>query len=98
MTEVRWEDVLELPDEVDDETAEELYEEADTKQDMMGETCPYPQLEAKKAVDEMEEGELLVQETDHVPSAENVPNAVEDDAEAKVWSDGGTYRIFLWKK
>lgn len=88
-----------MPDELDDEDAEELYEQADELQDMKGEMCPYPQLEAKKALDELESGDLLVQETDHVPSTENVPQAVEDEADAKVWRSGdGLYRIYLFKR
>jgi len=92
------EDVVRLPEEVDDETAEQLTEDADAFQDMKGEMCPYPQVEAKKALAELDEGDLLVQETDHVPSTENVPKAVEDEARAKVWRSGdGLYRVFLWK-
>lgn len=99
MSHERWEEVVEMPDELDDEDAEELYREADAKQDMKGEMCPYPQLEAKKTLDDLEGGDLLVQETDHVPSTENVPKAVEDQAEAKVWRSGhGLYRIFLFKR
>ncbi|MDY7082124.1 MAG: sulfurtransferase TusA family protein [Halobacteria archaeon] len=95
----QWEDVVDMPDEVDDETAEKLLENADAEQDMVGEMCPYPQIEAKKALSELDEGDLLVQETDHVPSTENVPEAVSDEAEAKVWKSGnGLYRIYLWKR
>lgn len=96
---VEWEDVLELPDEVGDEEAERLLEEADEVQDMVGEMCPYPQVEAKKALQDLDEGDLLVQETDHVPSTENVPKAVGDVADAVVWRSGdGLYRIYLRKK
>ncbi|MFC4451330.1 sulfurtransferase TusA family protein [Halorussus aquaticus] len=92
-------DVTDSPDELDDETAEELVEEASEVQDMTGEVCPYPQVEAKKAIQQLDEGELLVQETDHVPSTENVPRAVDDAADAKVWRSGnGLYRIYLWKQ
>ncbi|APW98168.1 preprotein translocase subunit TatB [Halobiforma lacisalsi AJ5] len=99
MSKPTWDDVVDLPDELDDETAEQLYEEADERQDMTGEVCPYPQLEAKKAIQGLGSGDLLVQETDHVPSTENVPKAVEDLADAKVWKSGsGLYRIFLSKK
>lgn len=56
MSQPSWEDIVELPDELDDETAEELRANA-----------------------------AEVQETDHVPSTENVPKAVGD----------GFYRIFL---
>lgn len=99
MSETGWEDVVELPDELDDETAAELYEQADEVQDMTGEVCPYPQVEAKKAIQGIDSGGLLVQETDHVPSTENVPKAVEDVAEANVWKSGdGRYRIFLRKR
>ncbi|MFB6146188.1 MAG: sulfurtransferase TusA family protein [Halobacteriaceae archaeon] len=93
------EDVVEMPDEVDDETAEQFLDDAATVQDMTGEVCPYPQVEAKKAIQDLAPGELLVQETDHVPSTENVPKAVEDSAEASVWKSGdGRYRIFLRKR
>ncbi|MFC4549325.1 MULTISPECIES: sulfurtransferase TusA family protein [Halorussus] len=92
-------DVTDTPDELDDETAGKLVEEAEEVQDMTGEVCPYPQVEAKKAVQRLDTGELLVQETDHVPSTENVPRAVGDDADAKVWRSGdGLYRIYLEKR
>jgi len=98
MSQPSWEDLVELPDELDDETAEELRANAAKVQDMTGEVCPYPQVEAKKSIARLESGDLLVQETDHVPSTENVPKAVGDDAEAKVWQSGdGFYRIFLRK-
>ena len=96
MSDTGWEDAVEFPDEVDDEEAERLYERASEVQDVTGEVCPYPQVEAKKAIQGLEPGDLLVQETDHVPSTENVPKAVDDRAEATVWKSGdGRYRIFL---
>ncbi|WP_226010896.1 sulfurtransferase TusA family protein [Halomicrobium salinisoli] len=92
-------DVTDAPDELSDERAEELLEEADLVQDMMGEVCPYPQVEAKKGLQKIDSGELLVQETDHVPCTENVPRAVGDDAEARVWRSGDAkYRIYLRKQ
>jgi len=98
MSQPSWDDVVDLPDELDDETAEELLEDATEVQDMTGEVCPYPQVEAKKAIQGLDAGEWLVQETDHVPSTENVPKAVGDQANAKVWKSGdGFYRIFLNK-
>lgn len=94
-----WDDVLEFPDELNDETAERLLQDAQEVQDMRGEVCPYPQVAAKKAMAKLESGDLLVQETDHVPSTENVPKAVGDAADAKVWKSGdGFYRIFLFKR
>jgi TusA-related sulfurtransferase len=99
MSDSAWEEVVDLPDELDDENAETLYEEATEVQDMTGEVCPYPQVEAKKAIQGLDSGEILVQETDHVPSTENVPRAVEDQADAKVWKSGnGLYRVFLNKR
>jgi len=99
MSESGWEDVVDLPDELDDDTAEELYERATEVQDMTGEVCPYPQVEAKKAMQSLGSGDLLVQETDHVPSTENVPKSVEGQADANVWKSGdGRYRIFLRKR
>lgn len=99
MSKPSWDDVVDLPDELDDETAEQLYEEADEVQDMTGEVCPYPQVEAKKTIQNLGSGDVLVQETDHVPSTENVPNAVGDVADAKVWKSGdGRYRIFMSKQ
>ncbi len=92
-------DVTDAPDELSDERAEELLEEADLVQDMMGEVCPYPQVEAKKGLQQIDSGGLLVQETDHVPCTENVPRAVGDDAEARVWRSGDAeYRIYLRKQ
>lgn len=92
-------DFVDMPDEVDDDTAAELTDQATQTQDMTGEVCPYPQVEAKKSIQTMDSGDLLVQETDHVPSTENVPKAVDDAADAKVWRGGnGTYKIFLRKR
>lgn len=99
MSDTSWEDVVDLPDEIDTETADGLVEGAAEVQDMTGEVCPYPQVEAKKAISGLDSGELLVQETDHVPSTENVPKAVSDQADATVWKSGdGRYRIFLRKR
>ncbi|WP_430505899.1 sulfurtransferase TusA family protein [Haloparvum sp. PAK95] len=99
MSQSGWEDVVDSPDELDDETAESLFEEATEVQDMTGEVCPYPQVEAKKAIQGLDEGDVLVQETDHVPSTENVPKSVADQADARVWKSGdGRYRIFLRKE
>lgn len=92
-------DFVDMPDEVDDDTAAELTDQATQTQDMMGEVCPYPQVEAKKAIQTIDSGDLIVQETDHVPSTENVPKAVGNAADAKVWRGGdGTYKIFLRKR
>ena len=92
-------DVTDAPDELSDERAEQLLKEADLVQDMMGEVCPYPQVEAKKGLQKIDSGDLLVQETDHVPCTENVPRAVGTDAEARVWRSGdATYRIYLRKQ
>lgn len=89
-------DFTDSPDELDDETADEWLDDATEIQDMTGEVCPYPQVEAKKTIQRLDAGDLLVQETDHVPSTENVPRAVSDDAEARIWRSGdGLYRIFL---
>ncbi|QLG63688.1 sulfurtransferase TusA family protein [Halorarum salinum] len=99
MSQPNWEDVVDLPDELDDETADDLLGDAESVQDMTGEVCPYPQVEAKKAIQGLGSGELLVQETDHVPSTENVPKAVGDQADAHVWKSGdGRYRIYLRKR
>lgn len=92
-------DFVDMPEEVDDDTAAQLTDEATETQDMIGEVCPYPQVEAKKAIQSLGSGDLLVQETDHVPSTENVPKAVGDTADARVWRGGnGTYKIFLQKR
>ncbi|APX97384.1 sulfurtransferase TusA family protein [Natronorubrum daqingense] len=92
-------DVTDTPDELSDDQAEDLLEDADLVQDMMGEVCPYPQVEAKKGLQQIDSGDLLVQETDHVPCTENVPRAVGDDADATVWRSGdATYRIYLRKR
>ena len=99
MTEHSLDDFVDMPDEVDDATAEQLADQAVETQDMTGEVCPYPQLEAKKAIQRLDAGDVLVQETDHVPSTENVPRAVADAADASVWRSGsGDYRIFLRKR
>ena len=83
MSELSWDDVVEAPDELDDGTAE---------------VCPYPQVEAKKAIAGLAPGDVLVQKTDHVPSSENVPKAVGDDATAKVWESGDGYCTSLRKE
>ena len=49
-------DVIDAPEELSDERAEELVEEADLVQDMMGEVCPYPQVEAKKGLQRIDTG------------------------------------------
>lgn len=99
MTEPTLESFVDMPDEIDDETAASLLEETTIRQDMTGEVCPYPQIEAQKALEKLDDGELLVQETDHVPSTENVPESVDELAAAKVWRSGdGQYRIFLRKQ
>lgn len=99
MSDLTWEDVIDSPQELDDETAEELLDSAAVVQDMTGEVCPYPQVEAKKSIQDLQPGDWLVQETDHVPSTENVPKAVGNLADAKVWKSGnGFYRIFLHRK
>lgn len=49
MSQPSWEEIVELPDELDDETAEELRANAAEGQDMTGEGCPHPQVEAKKS-------------------------------------------------
>lgn len=99
MSQPSWEDVVDQPDELDDETADALIDDATEVQDMTGEVCPYPQVEAKKAIAGLEPGDVLVQETDHVPSTENVPKAVGDDAESRIWKSGnGLYRIFMRKQ
>lgn len=99
MTDISLDDFVEMPDEVDDETAATLERQAAVEQDMTGEVCPYPQVEAKKALSDLDRGEVLVQTTDHVPSTENVPRAVGDDADARVWRSGdGEYRVFLRKR
>lgn len=99
MSGLSWEDVVDRPDELDDDTAADLYDHAEEVQDVTGEVCPYPQIEAKKAMQRLDSGDLLVQETDHVPSTENVPKSVAEQASAKVWKSGdGRYRIFLRKR
>jgi TusA-related sulfurtransferase len=99
MNEPSWEDVVALPDEYADETADRLYEQATQVQDVTGEVCPYPQVGVEKAMQGLDEGDLLVQETDHVPSTENVPEAVADTADATVGKSGdGRYRISLRKE
>lgn len=99
MTDNSLEDFVDMPPEVDDETAATLLEDAAVRQDMTGEVCPYPQIEAQKALARLDPGDLLVQETDHVPSTENVPKSVGDKAHARVWRSGdGTYRVFLRKR
>lgn len=53
----------------------------------------------EQATQVQDEGDLLVQETDHVPSTENVPEAVADTTDATVGKSGdGRYRISLRKE
>ncbi|WP_049983362.1 sulfurtransferase TusA family protein [Halorubrum sp. BV1] len=98
MSHPSWDDVVETPDELDDETAEALLEGATEVQDLTGEACPYPQVEAEKAVAGLSPADVLVQKTDCVPNSENVSKAVSDDATATVWKSGdGRCRSLLRK-
>jgi len=96
MSRPAWEGVVELPDDLDDETVEQPRTDATGVQDMTDEVCPYPRVEARKAATGLDQGNQLIQETDHVPSTENVQRAVGDDADATVWRSGdGVCPIFL---
>lgn len=68
--------------------------------DCKGEVCPYPVTEAKKALSDLEPGEVLEEVTDHSMATITVPEAVEKDGLAEVLGideDAGLYRIYLRK-
>ncbi len=94
-----WEHVIDMPDEIPTEEAKALEKDA-VILDVRGEVCPYPQLEAKEAVQKLSSGEVLLVYTDHVDAIWTVPAALREDvSKVKVWKSGkGEYKLFLWRK
>ncbi|MDY6775677.1 MAG: sulfurtransferase TusA family protein [Halobacteria archaeon] len=81
------------PTEITKDEADEI--DADMEIDVTGEVCPYPQLEAKKAMKKLSPGETFVEVTDHVDSVENVPEVVGDDGDVKYWDNDGTFHLYV---
>jgi TusA-related sulfurtransferase len=88
-----------MPEEIGAEEAKVLEKDA-VLLDVRGEVCPYPQIEAKKALQRLTSGKILVVHTDHVDAVENVPRGVRDEvSKVRVWKSGkGEYKLFLWRK
>lgn len=58
--------------------------------DVRGETCPMPVLRTKKALEELEEGEILEVVLDYPPAEENVKRFVESQGHEIVQVEGGS--------
>lgn len=98
MSDEIWEHFIDMPEEVGAEEAK-MIEKESTLLDVRGEVCPYPQIEAKKALEKLKSGDVLVVYTDHVDAVANVPPAVKNQvSKVRVWKSGkGEYKLFLWK-
>lgn len=98
MSDEIWEHFIDMPEEVGAEEAKTIEKES-TLLDVRGEVCPYPQIEAKKALEKLKSGDVLVVYTDHVDAVANVPPAVKNQvSKVRVWKSGkGEYKLFLWK-
>jgi TusA-related sulfurtransferase len=94
-----WEHFFNMPRDISTEEARALEKEA-VLLDVRGEVCPYPQIEAKKALGKLTSGKILVVYTDHVDAVENVPQGVRHEvSKVKVWKSGkGEYKLFLWRR
>jgi tRNA 2-thiouridine synthesizing protein A len=67
--------------------------------DVLGETCPYPQLYTKKKLEKMRLGSLLEVITDHPPAAEEtIPGYCKDmNYPFVIKKDGAVYKIIVRK-
>lgn len=99
MSDEIWEHFIDMPEEILTEEAQAIEKDA-VILDVRGEVCPYPQIEAKKALEKLSSGQVLVVHTDHVDAVWNVPPAVKQEvSRVKVWKSGkGEYKLFLWRK
>lgn len=74
---------------------------ADEVIDCQGEVCPYPVIMARRALQKLRTGQLLVQITDHSISTETVPEAVRREGLAEVvgilQERPGVYKLYLKK-
>ncbi len=93
-----WEHFVDMPEEINSVEAAAVEKDA-ILLDVRGEVCPYPQIETKKALKELNGGQVLVVYTDHVDAVANVPSAVKDQvSKVRLWRSGkGEYKLFLWK-
>ncbi len=93
-----WENFIDMPEEINSEEAA-TFEKVAVLLDVRGEVCPYPQIEAKKALKKLKEGQILVVYTDHVDAVANVPSSVKDQvSKVRLWKSGrGEYKLFFWK-
>ena len=67
--------------------------------DVLGETCPYPQLYTKKKLEKMSAGSVLEVITDHPPAAEEtIPGYCKDmKYPFVVKKEGAVYKIIVRK-
>lgn len=66
--------------------------------DVRGMVCPYPQVYALRELASMEDGQVLEILTDHLPSTENVPRAVEREGHEVLGVEkvgAGVYKILV---
>jgi TusA-related sulfurtransferase len=93
-----WEHFIDMPEEINSAEAAAIEKDA-ILLDVRGEVCPYPQIQAKKALEKLKSGQVLVVYTDHVDAVANVPPAVKDQvSKVRVWKSGkGEYKLFFWK-
>ncbi|MEM0026991.1 MAG: sulfurtransferase TusA family protein [Ignisphaera sp.] len=69
--------------------------------DVRGFVCPYPVIYTRKALSQINPGDVLEVITDNPPSCENVPKAVEADGHEVLGVeniDRGVWRIVVKKK
>ena len=93
-----WEHFIDMPEEINSEEAATVEKDA-ILLDVRGEVCPYPQIEAKKALEKLREGQVLVVYTDHTDAVANVPSSLKDRvSKVRLWKSGkGEYKLFFWK-
>lgn len=93
-----WEHFIDMPEEISSAEADAIEKDA-ILLDVRGEVCPYPQIEAKKALEKLKEGQVLVVYTDHVDAVANVPPSVKGQvSKVRLWKSGkGEYKLFFWK-
>lgn len=71
------------------------------KIDLSGEVCPWPVIYTLKEIKKMNSEEVLEVITDHVPSTNNIPEAVTKDGHAVLESSrigAGVYKIVIQVK
>ncbi|MBI2649443.1 MAG: sulfurtransferase TusA family protein [Thaumarchaeota archaeon] len=93
-----WEHFIDMPQEINSEEVAIVEKDA-ILLDVRGEVCPYPQIETKKALEKLKEGQVLVVYTDHTDAVANVPPSVKGQvSKVRLWKSGkGEYKLFFWK-